>query len=499
MEVLEPALASEATTIDRARPLVGVSLRARPMALVPTTWSTEGARGFLLAGAVLALGYGIQVGNGSLKGDAIVWLFVSLLALGFAVALPARAKMPMALPNPLLAVLFALAVAFQVGLLLHDPLGIYLRPVDLLPSVFLLFALSAFAVGAVIGPARLQSWCTVGFLGAAALLGAWLLDAAPQPFNDVFVWHNEAITALLAGHNPYAMTMPDIYGSDFFYDPALRVGGRVLVGYQYPPLSLLLATGAREVASDYRFALLAGTVGAAGFMAYGRKGAAAVGAAALFLTTPRWLFVLEQGWTEPLLVVFLAATVALALRRSKWLFVPLGLFWATKQYAVLSAPLVLLLFPRPLDWRALGRLAGKAALVAAAVTLPFMVLDAHAFFDDLVMFQVRQPFRPDSLSLLAWWTQQGGARPPTWAGFLAAVPALALALWRLPRSPAAYATAVAFTSCVFFAFSKQAFANYYFFIVGALCVAVAATDFGPAEASDAEPTNLEGAGLPTDS
>jgi hypothetical protein len=53
-------------------------------------------------------------------------------------------------------------------------------------------------------------------------------------------------------------------------------------------------------------------------------------------------------------------------------------------------------------------------------------------------------------------------------------PTIAMALWRAPRTPAGFAAAVAVTFTVFFAFSKQAFGNYYFFVIGALACALAA-------------------------
>ena len=44
-----------------------------------------------------------------------------------------------------------------------------------------------------------------------------------------------------------------------------------------------------------------------------------------------------------------------------------------------------------------------------------------------------------------------------------------------PRTPAGFAGGVALVYFAFFAFNKQAFENYYFFVIGALCCAVALT------------------------
>jgi hypothetical protein len=55
-----------------------------------------------------------------------------------------------------------------------------------------------------------------------------------------------------------------------------------------------------------------------------------------------------------------------------------------------------------------------------------------------------------------------------------AAAASALALWRLPRTPAGFAMANALTFMGFFAFNKQAFCNYYFFVIGTVCASLAA-------------------------
>ena len=97
-----------------------------------------------------------------------------------------------------------------------------------------------------------------------------------------------------------------------------------------------------------------------------------------------------------------------------------------------------------------------------------------AFWQSVVALQFHQPFRPDALSVLSWWASRGHAQPPALISFAVAAAASLLALWRLPRTPAGFAMAIALTFFVFFAFNKQAFCNYYFFVIGALCAAVAA-------------------------
>ena len=114
---------------------------------------------------------------------------------------------------------------------------------------------------------------------------------------------------------------------------------------------------------------------------------------------------------------------------------------------------------------------------AAAVTLPFLIWSPRAFVDAVVLLQAREPFRVDSLSYLSWLSAHGWLEPSfAWTlGALAA--ALALVAARGGTSPAAFAASLAFTTLAAFAFGRKAFCNYYFFVIGALCCAIAAADF----------------------
>ncbi len=267
------------------------------------------------------------------------------------------------------------------------------------------------------------------------------------------------------------MTFPNIYGHTRFYGEGLVEGGRLTFGFPYPPLSLLLALPGKLL-GDPRYAQLGAMTLAAAFMAWARGGRLGAGAAALYLLMPRGFFVLEQSWTEPFLVLLLSATVFCACRFPRALPYAVGLLLASKQYSVFIVPLLLLLVP--LRGREAWGLLWRAAVTAAVVSLPLALWDVGAFLRSVVTLQVHQPFRTDALSYLAWWVSQGHAPPPIWIPFVAVLGVLGLALWRAPRTPAGFAASVALAYVTFFALNKQAFCNYYFFVVGALCVAVAA-------------------------
>ena len=179
-----------------------------------------------------------------------------------------------------------------------------------------------------------------------------------------------------------------------------------------------------------------------------------------------------NGWTDPLAVMAFALTAFVAIRKPAWLWIAGGVLFAIKQYLIGLAPLAFLLWPgRP--WQAVVRELGKAIALALVVTAPLALWNISAFLKDVVLFQVFQPFRIDSLSYLAWYARITGSQPAAWVGFASMLAAMVMVLWRAPRTPAGFAAGGATILFAFFAFNKQAFCNYYFVVIGALWCAVA--------------------------
>lgn len=110
-------------------------------------------------------------------------------------------------------------------------------------------------------------------------------------------------------------------------------------------------------------------------------------AVAVFLLPGHSLIAVLGDNDLPMLAVLLCALLAAGSRRYLIMGVLLGLAVATKQHAVIAAPLVLAWAAaqgaRPSE---LLRAAGLAMAAILAVLLPFLVWDAPAFFRDTVFF-----------------------------------------------------------------------------------------------------------------
>jgi hypothetical protein len=475
----------------------------------------------LLVGAAVCLGCAIQVNNGNYSPRALLLLTMGLacglLAVGGRPAWwqrAGRAGTAGAAGERSLGVLLGLGILVQVVLLFtSDPAPLQADPrwpVSFRGMLCVAAVLSAMLLPALGSDARvwrrLQRAAFAGLLLVHLAMGAWVLRAVPYPFTDVVEFQHDADNALLRGENPYALQFIDLsHGTSKLYAPGTQHDGILDFGFPYPPLSALLTLPAHvlgpkpgpdrisvngeveEQAGDLRYAQLLAISASAVLMALAARGPVGPAAAALLLLTPRGFFVLSQGWTEPFIVLLLSATVFAACRRSRATPYVLGLFWAVKQYVLLSAPLTLLLIPsngqapaeglgaRREVWRTVWRWGAKAATIALAVTLPFVLWDPKHFWWSAVAVQVRQPFRPDALSYLAGLYAWRGVALPAAVGFVALVGTMLLALARTPRTPAGVAAATGVAFAVFFALNKQAFANYYYFAIGAMAVAVAAS------------------------
>lgn len=434
-----------------------------------------------IALGAVALGCALQVNFGQYHPLALAWLTVALGSVLLCVAKPGSRVIRFIESRRTTVLGFALAVQFLL-LLVHSP-GV---TGDLAGSGGLTHFRCGILVAAVV--TALGLFARGGWRAAAlavllivhALLGAWVLAAAPAPGVDVCLFQRDGADALLRGKNPYAITFEDPYAdSSRFYGPGVSRDGRLQFGFPYPPLSLLLITPAHAL-GDFRYAQLMAMTLAGALVAMARPGRLAFAAAALLLFTPRGFFVLEAGWTEPFAVLFLAMTVFAACRSKGGSALPVGLLIATKQYLVLGLLATPLLREREVPgvlWAM--RWWVPVAVAAGVVTLPLALWDLPAFVHSTVLLQFRQPFRADALSYLVPLARSLGTPPPAGIGFVLAILAGIGTVRRLGRTPAGFSLAVALLFFLFFAFNKQAFCNYYYFVIGALCSAAGACSHTP--------------------
>lgn len=345
---------------------------------------------------------------------------------------------------------------------------------SLLPFRVGVLALGVLVVAGLSGLERLKRpWFPLALV-VVALLGIWMLRVSPSPGIDVVVVHHEALEAFLHGHDPYRISFPNIYGDDwkYYYNPSVVFGDRIGFGFPYPPASLLLSIPGHVFLGDYRYSELGFLIAAAALIGYGRRHLMAKLAAVLLLTTPRGFFVLEQGWTEPISVFTVALTTFLLMDgpvRASW---AAGLMLATKQYLPFTGLAVLRSLL--LDRARAGRMIAIMAFVGAAAILPFALWHPNSFMRSVVWLQTLEPFRTDALSFLIWADRNGYGRGNFLWAVGAAVIAAVLSLFTTRNTPSGFAASASITMFAMFALGSKAFCNYYYFVIAAMCIAIAA-------------------------
>ena len=441
-----------------------------------------------LALAAASVGYAIHVRDGEYWPEALKWISIALALTVAGAALP-RVRDPRGWGHCVVFTALAVAVTCQfVQLLSSPPGGWNWWSNDVVDTSWAnlrwfyagVTAAAFLSAGLLLDLRAMRLVCVPLLVAIHFGLGAWMIRSSPLPRIDVFAFQQIGPEALLSGKNPYTVEMPDIYHGTqqerdrAVYGQGLAADGKLKFGFPYPPLSLYLATAGYKLTGDHRYAQLVALTLAGLLIAYCRPGRTAALAAVLLLFTPRAFFILGRGWTEPFVVLLLAATIFCACRGWRVLPAALGLLLASKQYMVLAIPLAYLLVPDWRDWRRYLLLVLGAVMIAAVVSAPLVLWDWHAFVHSAGVVQKLAPFRDDALSYLVWIDHQWHRRLDEKAGFVAAGLALIVALWRCPRDAGGFAAGLAVVYLPFIAFNKQAFANYYLFVIGALCCAVAA-------------------------
>ncbi len=325
-----------------------------------------------------------------------------------------------------------------------------------------------------------RAWLLLGAFLLVHVVTAVILERS-VPANDIdtFTFQQAAVSDLLHGVDPYGSTRPNVFlpkDTPIFYAPGMVVDGRVQVGFQYPPLTVLWAIPG-YLLGDVRYSYILAVMAAAVlcFVAFPRN--QGLWLAAFLLVNPIAFDVENRCWTEPLVFLMLCVTLYAAIKRRWWLPVALGLFLATKQYNFLAVPFVGFLMP-PAKGRQGWKLLAIAALVILATLLPFALWNWHGLWRDLVLFHLAQPFRADALSFAVVLPQAMRAGPLMVLGVIA---------WMLlskRQGVALFAAGYGLCLLVFVATSKQAFCNYYFLIGETLLLAAAAMAASAAPAGE---------------
>jgi hypothetical protein len=274
-------------------------------------------------------------------------------------------------------------------------------------------------------------------LGLLLLTGVALRGLAvvgsPDPIIDVNAWLQQAPRLLLAGRNPYAANYASPYGTERARAAGINDAPDARPA-TYPPLAILTGLPAALLGLDGRYVNVVADVLAALLIFLAARGRPhehlGLLAAGLYLCLPRTPFMIEQGWFEPQMAALVGAFLLTAGRRDRRAGAFLGMLVAAKQLSLALLPVVI-----AACWGR-KRLLLTAAVVAAAIILPFVLWGPTDFWQIVVAKHLARPVIPHALTLLALAKQGLGLDLPPVLGWSFALVMVGLITWRSPRQPA---------------------------------------------------------------
>ncbi|EWM14923.1 hypothetical protein [Kutzneria sp. 744] len=279
-------------------------------------------------------------------------------------------------------------------------------------------------------PAR---WWWVGLVVLG--VGYVLVILGGRPLIDVWIILRDSAGGLVSGLNPYEMRFPEV------------PPGQTDNCFNYLPATFLLTAPAQWLFGDVRWLETGYLFGACALLGWHTR---RWPLALLVGVLPGTLFVVQQSWTEPLLLLGLVAGYVLIERgQASWAIVPLALALATKQHLVVLIPL-LAFWPR-FGWRRVLATFGGAALVC----LPWVIADPGRFRTCTADFYLLTPLIGRSVSLYQLI--------PGALGTVVVVAVLALAYWLVVRSKAGFLLGAGVVLAAFDLVNKQTFLNQWVF------------------------------------
>lgn len=319
------------------------------------------------------------------------------------------------------------------------------RTAWLLPAV--LAGVAVVPLGLVVLLVRPRWWPAV--LGLTAVVCAGIILGG-TPRIDVWVILQDTANGLLRHQDPYRMSFPNV------------PPGQTSSCFNYLPSTFLLTAPGRWLFGDVRWVEAGCVVASAALLARRATSTRGPWLAMLVAVLPCTLLVVQQAWTEPMLLLSLCATAVAVDSGMRWWLAPVALEvgLANKQHAVVLLPFLLL-------YRDFGpRRAVSAVAAGAAITLPWVLADPVRFKTCVADFYLDESAPTTSLSV--WrWLPAGWGLPVLLAGTAAVT---VLALRRCPRGGAGLLTGAGLILATFDLLNKQTFANQWW-LASALLVA----------------------------
>jgi len=327
-------------------------------------------------------------------------------------------------------------------------------------------------IGIVLRPPSLRSlsvWVWTSII-LVALLGAIVIRATGGEGIDVMFLHRQAAAAITAGESPYGPAV-DVPNGSPYAEPGERI-----VGYPYPPITLLAFSLGEWLLGDPRWtawaaaAVVLAVLTARALRTRDHK----VIAIAVFLAlVPGWPLMMQTGWTEVVGIALLVGSAVLW-KRPLVSSVLLGLAFASKQYFAVAIPFLLF---HPMTK---GRRSLIAVGVAAMTLVPAFLLDPPGAWQAMVVFHANSAPRLDSSNLVGLLASFDRVVDVPLVVTVLAPIGVAWGLILRTTGIGGFYAGLGLVFSTFFLLTTQTFANYWLLIAGLCAIAAASQSDGNA-------------------
>lgn len=299
-------------------------------------------------------------------------------------------------------------------------------------------------------------------ISLSLILRIFMVWSSPDPYIDVYDYLKKGAFGFISGNNPYSMMYTKMYKDvtpDF---------------YSYLPGMIFLTLPFILILGDPRF-----TVIAAEFMValiiykLSEKNKSRYIFPLLLLNNPISLYMVEQSYTEPI-ILFLLVLFAWGILKNKRIatIISFGLALATKQYVIFLLPLIMRL---KMDFKKILFIITGVILTAAVFVIPFYLWSPVDFLHDAVFLQLNFPPRYEGLTLFSFLYKFGISYNVTVGNILIAA-GLIFVYIRKKINISQFFYLSSFAYLIIFFFNKWAFINYYYLISQLLLIGVILDD-----------------------
>jgi uncharacterized membrane protein len=376
-----------------------------------------------------------------------------------------------AMPSIFIALLGIQGVMLFLGLFVDDYDLLHFDTVTRYKPLFQ-FSIMVFVVGLIYLAYQYSlrkdiSTALTALIGIALIIQILAIFCSVTPGIDVFVMLQNACDSLIHLKNPYDSRYPDLYHG--IYE---QYYGKV--NYMtYWPSNVYMGIIFYTLLGDFRYAYIFISICLVWALYRFRTSAGMSRQTVLlfillWVSNPVLIFTINRGWIDTFTTLpFFLFIYFLKERKLLLSGLFLGLAISFKLYYILLTPLVFLYLTGHFDYTKTARFIAVCCGAFFLTVLPFLIINAGQFYQSTVAYYSGMRLaRPDSLSWVSYLTRFNLELVS--AGTYFSLLVIGLLYLRFIFGEKSITRFIAFSASVLFIFfmcARQAFCNYYFFIL----------------------------------